>query len=143
LKIREITSYSDSIYNAIVVMLPQLGPETHIPSKDELKVILESQTTHFFVIENESDIIAGILTLCIYSIPSGTKAVIEDVVVDESSRGKGYGEALMRFALEYAGSKGAGAVDLTSRPSRVAANRLYHKLGFVLRKTNVYRYYFS
>lgn len=124
-------------------MLPQLGTGTRIPSKDELKIILESETTHFFVIETENDVIAGILTLCIISIPSGTKALIEDVVVDESSRGKGYGEELMRYALEYAGSKGAGAVELTSRPSRVAANRLYRKLGFVIRETNVYKYYFS
>ena len=82
----------------------------------------------------------AVLTLVLFRIPTGLRAWIEDVVVDASARGAGVGEALNRFALDQARSAGATTVDLTSRPSREAANRLYRRLGFVQRETNVYRY---
>ena len=84
--------------------------------------------------------IVGLLTLAVFRIPTGVRAWIEDVVVDESERGQGVGEALTREALRRAEAAGARTVDLTSRPSREAANRLYRRLGFVDRETNVYRY---
>ncbi len=80
------------------------------------------------------------MTLVVFRIPTGVRAWIEDVVVDEAARGRGVGEALNRAALELAERRGARSVDLTSRPSREAANRLYRKLGFVERETNVYRF---
>jgi ribosomal protein S18 acetylase RimI-like enzyme len=83
--------------------------------------------------------IAGTLTLVLFRIPTGVRAWIEDVVVDESARGSGLGEALTRAALARAGAAGARTVDLTSRPSREAANRLYRRMGFQPRETNVYR----
>jgi ribosomal protein S18 acetylase RimI-like enzyme len=82
----------------------------------------------------------GSLTLAVFRIPTGLRAWIEDVVVDESARGQGVGEALNRAALDRAAALGAVTVDLTSRPSRAAANRLYQRLGFEPRETNVYRY---
>jgi ribosomal protein S18 acetylase RimI-like enzyme len=84
--------------------------------------------------------IVGLLTLVVFRIPTAVRAWIEDVVVDESARGKGVGEALNRAALDEARRRGAKTVDLTSRPSRAAANRLYQRIGFVARETNVYRY---
>jgi ribosomal protein S18 acetylase RimI-like enzyme len=84
--------------------------------------------------------IVGSLTLAVFRIPTGIRAWIEDVVVDESARGHGVGEALNRAALAEAKRRGAKTVDLTSRPSREAANRLYLRIGFVARETNVYRY---
>ncbi len=84
--------------------------------------------------------IVGSLTLVVFRIPTGVRAWIEDVVVDESARGHGVGEALNREALRVAREHGAITVDLTSRPSREAANRLYQRLGFTERNTNVYRY---
>lgn len=84
--------------------------------------------------------IAGSLTLAMFRIPTGVRAWIEDVVVDESARGHGVGEALNRAALDHARANGAITVDLTSRPSREAANRLYKRMGFEQRDTNVYRY---
>jgi ribosomal protein S18 acetylase RimI-like enzyme len=86
------------------------------------------------------DVIVGSLTLVIFHIPTGIRAWIEDVVVDVDARGKGVGEALNTFALTEAKRQGATTVDLTSRPSREAANRLYQRLGFKARETNVYRY---
>jgi len=84
--------------------------------------------------------IVGMLTLVVFRIPTGVRAWIEDVVVDSSAGRRGAGEALTRAALELAGERGAHTVDLTSRPSREAANRLYQKVGFESRETNVYRF---
>ena len=81
----------------------------------------------------------GSLTLALYRIPTGVKAWIEDVVVDDVARGRGVGEALNRAAIEEARRRGAKDVSLTSRPSREAANRLYRRIGFEARETNVYR----
>jgi ribosomal protein S18 acetylase RimI-like enzyme len=89
------------------------------------------------------DVIVGSLTLVIFHIPTGIRAWIEDVVVDSDARGKGVGEALNTFALAVAKRQDATTVDLTSRPSREAANRLYQRLGFKARETNVYRYQIS
>jgi ribosomal protein S18 acetylase RimI-like enzyme len=84
--------------------------------------------------------IVGTLTLVVFPIPTGTRALIEDVVVDETARGRGVGEALTHAAIDRARAAGARTVDLTSRPSREAANRLYQRLGFEQRETNVYRF---
>ncbi len=89
--------------------------------------------------EDEEKIV-GMLTLALFRIPSGVRAWIEDVVVDTEARGRGIGAALVRRAIEIAQESGARTVDLTSRPSREAANKLYQKLGFEQRSTNVYRY---
>jgi ribosomal protein S18 acetylase RimI-like enzyme len=80
------------------------------------------------------------LTLVVYRIPTGVRAAIEDVVVDQAGRGRGVGEALTQSALELAAKHGAKTVDLTSRPSREAANRLYERVGFERRETNMWRY---
>jgi ribosomal protein S18 acetylase RimI-like enzyme len=83
------------------------------------------------------------LTLAVFRIPTGVRAWIEDVAVDTEARGKGIGEALTREAVRLAAARGARTIELTSRPSREAANRLYRRLGFELRETNVYRYTIS
>jgi ribosomal protein S18 acetylase RimI-like enzyme len=99
-----------------------------------------SPATVVLVAREGADPILGSLTLALFRTPGGMKAWIEDVIVDESARGMGVGAALNEAALEHARSAGARSVDLTSRPSREAANRLYQRLGFVERETNVYRY---
>jgi ribosomal protein S18 acetylase RimI-like enzyme len=101
--------------------------------------MIAAESTTIFVATKEQEIV-GLLTLVIFRIPTGVRAWIEDVVVDESARGHGVGEALNRAALDDARRRGAKTVDLTSRPSRAAANRLYQRLGFVARETNVYRH---
>ena len=88
----------------------------------------------------EGDTIVGTLTLTLVELPTGLRASIEDVVVDESVRGQGAGQALAREAMNLAQAAGARSVDLTSRAERTAANCLYERLGFRLRETNVYRY---
>ena len=139
MKISEISNYSEEAFLAMAKLLPQLGPGTIVPTREHFRKIVESVTTHFFILEADNRGIAGILSICTYPIPTGTKAWIEDVVVDECFRGKSYGKALMLHAIEFARSQGAKAVELTSRPSRIAANRLYKELGFVIRETNLYK----
>jgi ribosomal protein S18 acetylase RimI-like enzyme len=87
--------------------------------------------------------IAGMLTLAMFPIPTGLRAWIEDVVVDEAFRGRGAGQELTAAALRIAEAAGARTVDLTSRPSREAAGRLYERAGFVLRDSRLYRYSFE
>jgi len=140
MKIREINRFSNRVFQAVLKLLPQLGPDTELPTQERFKEILKSKKIHLLIAELDNKDIAGILTISTYEIPTGTKVWIEDVVVDESQRGKGIGEELMKYAIDFSKSTGAKAIDLTSRPYRTAANQLYRKLGFALRETNVYRY---
>ncbi len=125
--------------DAMARLIPQLSSSNPPPTHAELAVIIANDSCDVLV-ARDGDAIVGSLTLVVFPIPTGIRAWIEDVVVDESARGKGVGEALNTFALQRARERGAKTVDLTSRPSREAANRLYQRLGFVVRDTNVCRY---
>lgn len=131
-------SVSDELFTAVNRLLPQLS-SAHPPSIGELQLIVDDPDTGLFVARLDGEIV-GMLTLVLFRIPTGVKAWIEDVVVDDSARGHGVGEALSRAALDHAAAHGAKAVSLTSRSSREAANRLYRRVGFTQRDTNVYRY---
>lgn len=133
------TQASDELVQAMQKLIPQLSSSNAPPSAKELNEITSSESSVLFIARVENQIV-GSLTLATFRIPTGIRAWIEDVVVDESARGHGVGEALNRAALDEAKRRGAITVELTSRPSREAANRLYIRLGFVLRETNVYRY---
>jgi ribosomal protein S18 acetylase RimI-like enzyme len=143
MQIKEVKRFNSRLYREVLSLLPQLSPDIKPPSTESFKIILKSKGTHFFIAELDNGQIAGMLTICINEIPSGTKLWIEDVVVDKSERGKGFGEDLMLFAIDYARSKGVSSIELTSRPARIEANKLYLKLGFALRETNVYTYRFQ
>jgi ribosomal protein S18 acetylase RimI-like enzyme len=129
---------TDELRGALAHLLPQLSSSSP-PTLDELRLITDNPESVLFVARLEGRIV-GSLTLIFYRIPTGLKAWIEDVVVDETARGHGIGELLNRAALDEARRRGAKAVSLTSRPSREAANRLYQRIGFESRPTNVYRY---
>ena len=132
-------SASADVLAACHRLIPQLSSSSAPVSAQELEEIIESDTTVLFAARSGQEIV-GLLTLAIFRIPTGVRAWIEDVVVDSQARGKGVGDALNRAALAEAERRGAKTVDLTSRPSREAANRLYQRLGFKQRDTNVYRY---
>ena len=125
---------------AIGRLVGQLSSSATAPREDDVREIVESPATRLLVARDDDDAIIGALTLVLFRIPTGMRAWIEDVVVDESARGRGVGEALTREALRLAADAGARSVDLTSRPSRTAANRLYRRLGFEERETTVYRF---
>lgn len=131
---------TDELVDAFVRLTPQLSRSSAAPNAEILTEIIDSPATHLLVARDDRGNIVGSLTLVLFRIPTGVRAWIEDVVVDEAARGQGVGEALNRFAIDVAAERGARSVDLTSRPSREAANRLYQRLGFAPRDTNVYRY---
>ena len=130
---------SDEILVACHRLIPQLSSSSRPITLAELTEIVEGEYTVLFAARRGTEIV-GLLTLVVFRIPTAVRAWIEDVVVDESARGSGVGEALSRAALAEAARRGAKTVELTSRPSREAANRLYKRIGFVRRDTNVYRY---
>lgn len=139
--VEAVKETTPEITAAIVRLLPLLSKSAAPPSEEEVAEIVKSPVSTLFVArDTESGEIVGTLTLVVFRIPSGIRAWIEDVIVAEEARGQGCGEALNRAALETAKAAGARTVELTSRPSREAANRLYRRIGFVERETNVYRY---
>ena len=130
---------TDEVVEAFARLVPQLSKTTVPPDRAALDGIVSSPADTLLIARHEGKIV-GTLTLVMFPIPTGMRAWIEDVVVDESARGLGIGEALSLEALSIAQAAGARTVDLTSRPSRQAAGRLYEKVGFQLRETRVYRY---
>ena len=138
--IEKVTEVSDELLTASSRLILQLAPEKIPPTQDELTAILNSPVTSLLVARpsNESHEIAGILTLIIYRVPTGARAVIEDVVVDEHHRNKGIAKAMMTRAIELAREAGADNISLTSNPKREAANLLYQRMGFQRRETNLY-----
>lgn len=140
MEISLLTAVTDEVVQAFAHLLPQLSSSAVVPTREQLQEIADNES---FLIARDLDLggqIVGSLTLVTFRIPTGVRAWIEDVIVDTSMRGKGIGEALTRAALVRAAELGAKTVDLTSRPSREAANRLYQRVGFELRQTNLYRY---
>ena len=139
-----IDTITDEIVAAVARLLPQLDAHAALLDKDGLAEIIASPAIRLFIARDPDaqNEIAGMLTLVLFRTPTGLHAAIEDVVVDARWRGKGAGEALTRAALAHAQAAGVRGVDLTSRPAREAANRLYQRIGFVKRETNAYRYNF-
>jgi len=136
----EITVVTPDVLEALRALLPELSSSAPPLTGEALEDIVNSPATVLFVARDADDgTILGSLTLVVFSAPTGPRAWIEDVVVATASRGRGVGAALVHEANRRAGAAGSRTVDLTSRPSREAANRLYLRLGFVRRETNVYR----
>ena len=140
-----ITAATPEIHEAMGRLIPQLSRSAAPMSEADVQRFLSQDSVHLFAFRpDEADAqgnrpILGMLSLVAFEIPTGVRAWVEDVVVDEAARGQGAGFALVEAAVEHAKNVGARTVDLTSRPSREAANRLYQRAGFQLRETNVYR----
>ena len=139
IEIQEIAKVDEELIAAMNRLIPQLSNSNPPPDRLALEEIVASDSS-ILIAAFIDGVIVGSLTLIIFSIPTGKRAWIEDVVVDEKCRNKGIGEALNQEAINIAKRLGAKTVDLTSRPSREAANRLYSRLGFVQRNTNIYRF---
>jgi ribosomal protein S18 acetylase RimI-like enzyme len=130
---------TDELMEAMDRLVPQLSRSNPPPTREAVQEIIDSDACVLFMCRDDTGVL-GTLTLVMFRIPTGIRAWIEDVIVDEGARGKGVGRVLNEAAIEHAFAQGAITVDLTSRPSREAANRLYRRLGFVERATNVYRF---
>ena len=138
-EIFEVTQPNDSYLAALNDLLPQLSASAQPMSMNSLVELVQSDAVHLYLAAVDGEVV-GSLTLVVFPIPTGVRAWIEDVVVDVRGRGKGVGKALTHHALLEAKKYGALTVDLTSRPSREAANKLYQSVGFQKRETNVYRF---
>ena len=140
-----IAAATPELHEAMGRLLPQLSRSAAPMSEADVERFLSQSSVHLFVFRAETadadgnNPILGMLSLATFEIPTGVRAWVEDVVVDEAARGQGAGLALVEAAIEHATTIGARTVDLTSRPTREAANRLYQRAGFQLRETNVYR----
>ena len=140
IEIFEITEVDDFTLDAVNHLLPQLSQSAQPISSGSLEDLARSEATRLFMAK-EGNAILGMLSLVVFAIPTGIKAWIEDVVVEEDARGKGVGKKLMMHAMAETEKAGAKSIDLTSRPSRESANQLYQSIGFEVRETNVYRHH--
>lgn len=138
-QIKPVTDVTPELLEGMARLIPQLSSSATIPTEGELRQVLSSPVVTLLAAHTNGTM-SGMLTLVIFRVSTGLRGIIEDVVVDEQSRGQGIAELLTREALARAAAAGARTVDLTSRPSREAANRLYQRLGFEPRETNSYRY---
>ncbi|HEX5946706.1 MAG TPA: GNAT family N-acetyltransferase [Acidimicrobiales bacterium] len=139
MKVEIATTLTPAIVDAVERLVPQLSRSNPPPTTNELGDVVSSPATDLFIAIDDTGTVIGMATLAVFRIPTGLRAWIEDVVVDEAGRGQGVGEALTNGMVARARELGCRTVDLTSRPSREAANRLYKRAGFELRDTNVYR----
>jgi ribosomal protein S18 acetylase RimI-like enzyme len=138
--VEEVTSVDAGLVEAFGRLIPQLSKSSPPPTAAELEVVVGSESSHVLIAVDDDGTIVGTTTLVVFRIPTGVRAIIEDVVVDAAAGGKGVGRAITQHALDLAGALGAKTVDLTSRPSREVANHMYQRMGFEQRETNVYRF---
>jgi ribosomal protein S18 acetylase RimI-like enzyme len=131
---------SQALADALVGLVPQLSRSNPPPTLEQVEAMIAHEAITQFLAREADGTIVGVATLAVFPIPTGRRAWIEDVIVDEGSAGQGIGALLTNAMLDHARSLGCVSVDLTSRPSREAANHLYKKLGFEPRETNVYRF---
>ena len=139
MEVTEVNEYTYEVLEALNALLPQLSTSAKPITEADLKGIIASTSVHLLLAQENNEYF-GTLTLVVFPIITGKRAWIEDVVVSVNARGKGVGKLLTEKAINLAAMHGAKTVDLTSRPSREAANKLYKSAGFQQRETNVYRY---
>lgn len=138
IKIFEATTAENVYVDAINRLLVQLSSSPVLFTHEKLADIVASSSSHLFFAEHAGEIV-GMLTIGEYLAPTGRKVWIEDVVVDEAMRGRSLGRMLVEHAITYSKTTGGGTLMLTSRPSRIAANKLYRSCGFEPKETNMYR----
>src|SRR5215208_4579387 len=140
--IGKVSAVTEELHKALQLLIPQLGAHKIPPTFEELNELVESKASILLIARepDEGSPVVGLLCLTIYRVPTGLRSIIEDVIVDETMRRRGIGEALVQNAIELAREAGVEAVSLTSNPGREAANQLYQSMGFELRKTNPYFY---
>jgi ribosomal protein S18 acetylase RimI-like enzyme len=135
-RIEQVEEATEELVEAIRRLLPQLTEARTPPTLEQLREVVSSQTV--LVARDDEGAVLGTLTFVCYRVSSGLKGRLEDVIVDEAARGRGVGEALVQEGMRRASAAGVLMLELTSMPYREAANRLYRRLGFVRRPTNVY-----
>lgn len=141
--LEQVTIVTNELQDAFQRLTPQLTSNNPPPSREDLVALIKSESSVLLIARTATNgPIVGSASLTVYRAPTGIRAIIEDVIVDETVRGQGIGEALVQQLLDIAREKGAKGVSLTSNPKREAANRLYQRLGFTPRVTNSYYFEF-
>jgi len=123
-------------------LLGQLSSSATPMTAPALGAILKNKNLHLMVLREKQNIV-GMGSLVVWQAPTGIRSRIEDVVVDEAYRGRGFGTMLTKKLIAVARTVKAKDIELSSRPCRVAANELYKKLGFEPKETNVYTHKFK
>ncbi len=139
ISIEQIKTYSDELLDTLNKLMRQLSSSISPLTNSYLSSVLSVPSFSLFVAKDDSNTIIGAGSLIVFEMLSGKRGTLEDLVIDENQRGKGIGKMLMNEMIKKAREEGVKYIDLTSRPSRVAANHLYQSLGFEKRETNVYR----
>jgi ribosomal protein S18 acetylase RimI-like enzyme len=139
MRIDIVAQVDAELYEAFQRLVPQLTNNNPPPSLNDLADLVRDAASTLMVARDDAGRIVGALTLSVYRVPTGVRSIIEDVIVDNTARGQGIGEALMLRAIEVARERGAKNISLTSNPMREAANRLYLRVGFKKRETNAYQ----
>jgi ribosomal protein S18 acetylase RimI-like enzyme len=137
--VEQVVVADQEVVEAVRRLLPQLSQSAAAPEAYDVETVVTSDATTLLVARDDDRAIVGMLTVAIFRLPSGLRAWIEDVVVDEAARRTGAGRALVERATEMARESGARSIDLTSRPSRESARQLYSSMGFEERPTTVFR----
>jgi GNAT superfamily N-acetyltransferase len=138
LRIEAVLEATPEVHAALAHLLPQLNDKLPVPTMDRLQALVADPAVTL-LLARDGDEVVGTTTVIVYTTPFWIKARLDEVVVDEAARGKGVGAALVRAALDVARAKDVQVVELQSGLQREAANRLYPRMGFKLRETNVYR----
>jgi GNAT superfamily N-acetyltransferase len=140
MRIEPATEATLELEQALARLLPQLNATLPVPTMQRLKAIIADPAVTLLVARDGDEVI-GTATVIVYPTPFWIKARLDEVVVDQSARGKGIGEALVLACLDVARDRGAQIVELQSGrgPAREVANRLYRRMGFELRDSNIYR----
>jgi ribosomal protein S18 acetylase RimI-like enzyme len=139
-KVEVFDGPASELAEALRTLVPQLSTSNPPPTVAQVEAMLGSDAISQFVARDGAGAIIGVATLAVFPIPTSRRGWIEDVIVDDAARGQGAGAALTRAMIDRARALGCSTLELTSRPSREVANRLYQRLGFTLRDTNVYRF---
>lgn len=130
---------AEELTAALEHLVPQLSRSNPPPTLEEVRAMLAHDAVTQLLARGDDGAIVGVATLATFPIPTATRAWVEDVIVDQASNNQGIGRLLIDAMVARAEELGAKTIDLTSRPSREAANHLYRKAGFEVRETNVYR----
>ena len=140
MRVEAVNEVTPQVHAALARLLPQLNPNLHVPDMERLQHLVADPAVTLLVAQ-EGDTIVGTTTVVVYTTPFWIKARLDEVVVDHSARGKGVGEALVKVALQIGRDRGAQVAELQSGhgPAREAAHRLYERLGFKIRETDVFR----
>lgn len=138
ISIKEVSSCDDPLVPFLLKLLPQLSSSALVPSDEQVRVLLTQESTTVLAATDGRNVF-GTTTLVTYVTLTGVRCRVEDVVVSSEARGRGLGRQMTAKAVEHARSAGARTIDLTSRPTRKAANSMYQSMGFELRDSNTYR----